>query len=87
VFKYFAGAAAVALVAATSVSAQQPARDSEKARYNLFTMEGVLERAVEQGANQLRRQVQRLMPDMLLMPPRRRCSSSRRTSRRSPILA
>ena len=39
--------------------AQQPARDSEKARYNLFTMEGVLERAVEQGANQLRRQVQR----------------------------
>ena len=66
-FKHFAGAAAVALVAATGVSAQQPARDSEKARYNLFTMEGVLERAVEQGANQLRRQVQRLMPDMLLM--------------------
>ncbi len=67
VFKYFAGAAALALVAATGVSAQQPAPNAEKARYKMFTMEGVLEKAVEQGADQLRRQVQRLMPDMLLM--------------------
>jgi hypothetical protein len=66
VFKYFA--AAVAVVAATGVaSAQQPESDPDRARYNLFTMEGVLERAVEQGANQLSRQVRRLMPDMLLM--------------------
>ena len=66
-FKYFAGAVAVAVTAATGVSAQQSSRDADQARFHLFTMEGVLERAVQEGANRLSRQVQRLMPDMLLM--------------------
>lgn len=64
----------VTLILATSVSlaAQAPRgadlrQDPVKARYNIFTMEGVLERAVEHGADQLRRQVRRLMPDMLLL--------------------
>ena len=38
-----------------------------QARYNIFVMEGVLERAVQHGADQLRRQVRRAMPDMLLL--------------------
>jgi len=67
VLKHFAGAVAVAMAAATAVSAQQPAPASDQARFHLFTMEGVLERAVQQGANRLSRQVQRLMPDMLLI--------------------
>jgi hypothetical protein len=67
VFKNFAGAVAVAAVAATSVSAQQPSPDAGQARYHLFTMEGVLERAVENGATRLVRQVRRVMPDMLLV--------------------
>jgi hypothetical protein len=66
VFKYFAGAAAVALATVTGVSAQQAHR-SDNARFHLFTMEGVLEAAVQQGATRLSRQVQRLMPDMLLI--------------------
>jgi hypothetical protein len=67
VFKYFAGAVAVTVAVATGVSAQQPVPAADQARFHLFTMEGVLERAVQQGANRLSRQVQRLMPDMLLM--------------------
>jgi hypothetical protein len=67
VFKYFAGAVAVTVAAATGVSAQQSSPASDNARFHLFTMEGVLERAVQQGANRLSRQVQRLMPDMLLI--------------------
>lgn len=66
VFKYFAGAAALALATTTGVSAQQANRN-DNARFHLFTMEGVLERAVQQGATRLSRQVQRLMPDMLLI--------------------
>ena len=65
-FKYFAGAVAVAMAAVTGISAQQPTRN-DNARFHLFTMEGVLERAVQQGATRLSRQVQRLMPDMLLI--------------------
>jgi hypothetical protein len=38
-----------------------------KARYQIFVMEGVLERAVEHGADRLRRQVRRIMPDMLMV--------------------
>jgi hypothetical protein len=67
VFKYFAGAIAIAVGAATGVSAEQAGRNADQARFHLFTMEGVLERAVEQGATQLVRQVRRLMPDMLLI--------------------
>jgi hypothetical protein len=72
VFKHFVGAVALALVVPTGAWAQ-PARpsaairDAEQARYNLFMMEGVLERSVENGADRLRRQVRRIMPDMLLM--------------------
>lgn len=66
-FKYFAGAVAVAVVVATGASAQQPSQDPGQARYDLFTMEGVLERAVAHGADRLVRQVRSLMPDMLLM--------------------
>lgn len=71
-FKHFVGAVALALVVPTGAWAQ-PARpsatirDAEQARYNLFMMEGVLERSVENGADRLRRQVRRIMPDMLLM--------------------
>jgi hypothetical protein len=51
---------------------QAPAADASReqqvqARYNIFMMEGVLERAVQHGADQLRRQVQRLMPDMMML--------------------
>ena len=67
VLKHFAGAVAVVVAAATAVSAQQPGPAADQARFHLFTMEGVLERAVQQGANRLSRQVQRLMPDMLLI--------------------
>jgi hypothetical protein len=43
-------------------------RDQQvQARYNIFVMEGVLERAVAHGAEQLRRQVRRLMPDLQLL--------------------
>ncbi len=66
-FKYFAGAIAVTMAAASGVSAQQAGRGADQARFHLFTMEGVLERAVQEGANRLSRQVQRLMPDMLLI--------------------
>jgi len=72
VFKHLVVGLAVVGAASTSGTAQAPrasapARETEQARYNLFTMEGVLERAVEQGADRLRRQVRRIMPDMLLM--------------------
>jgi hypothetical protein len=42
-------------------------RDQVQARYNISVMEGVLERAVDHGAENLRRQVRRVMPDMLLL--------------------
>jgi hypothetical protein len=67
VLKYFAGAVAMTVAGAAVVAAEQARPNADQARFHLFTMEGVLERAVEQGANRLSRQVQRLMPDMLLM--------------------
>jgi hypothetical protein len=43
-------------------------RDEQvQARYNIFVMEGVLERAVAHGADQLRRQMQRVAPDLQLL--------------------
>lgn len=59
-------------VLATSVAMAQPPRLSApkeqlQARYNIFVMEGVLERAVEHGAQNLSRQVRAIMPDMLLL--------------------
>ena len=75
--KQFVASVATVLVAATGVdTAEQPqagrpiaAQHDEQvqARYNIFVMEGVLERAVEHGADRLRRQVRRVMPDMLLL--------------------
>jgi hypothetical protein len=41
--------------------------DTVKARSNIFMMEAVLERAVEQGAANLREKVRRVMPDMLTL--------------------
>ena len=60
-------AATVVGLAAQTPRGADPRQDSVKARYNIFTMEAVLERAVEHGADQLRRQVRRVMPDMLLL--------------------
>jgi hypothetical protein len=43
-------------------------RDQQmQARYNVFVMEGVLERAVAHGAERVWRQVRRVMPDMLMV--------------------
>ncbi len=54
---------------ATAQQAQRPAPPKEQmqARYNIFVMEGVLERAVQHGAQNLSRQVRAIMPDMLLL--------------------
>ena len=74
VFNHFVTSLALVTVSATSVLAQgQPARgaapprEQQQARHNIYVMEGVLERAVEYGGDQVRRQVRRVMPDMLLM--------------------
>jgi hypothetical protein len=72
VFKHFVIGLTIVVAASTAASAQParpaaPSRDAEQTRYNLFMMEGVLERAVESGTDKLRRQVRRIMPDMLLM--------------------
>ena len=68
--KHLVGAA-VLLLAASGAASAQPARpeadDPMKARYNIFVMEGVLERAVDYGADVLRKQVRSIMPDMLLI--------------------
>jgi hypothetical protein len=71
VLKHFAVVALVT-VASTGLAARErqdaASRDQQvKARYNIFVMEGVLERAVEHGADRLRRQVKRIMPDMMML--------------------
>jgi len=74
VLKHFVTVVAlVAIASGGRVSGQSAPPDASKqdeqvqARYNIFVMEGVLERAVKHGADQLRRQVRRVMPDMLLL--------------------
>jgi hypothetical protein len=74
VFKYFVWSVALVVAIAGTAAAQAqspraaaPNREQQQARYTIYVMEGVLERAVELGADQVRRQVRRLMPDMLLM--------------------
>jgi hypothetical protein len=74
VLKHFVTVVAlVAVASAGRVSAQatrpDPSKQDEQvqARYNILVMEGVLERAVKHGADQLRRQVRKVMPDMLLL--------------------
>jgi hypothetical protein len=68
--QFIFGGALVAM--ATAVPLAQGTRDGRprdqvQARYNISVMEGVLERAVDHGAENLRRQVRRVMPDMLLL--------------------
>ena len=54
--------------AAAGAGQDASSRDQQvRARYNIFGMEGVLERAVKHGADQLRRQFRRVMPDMMIM--------------------
>ena len=71
--KHFVTVVAFVAIASVGRVSAQPAADGSKqdeqvqARYNIFVMEGVLERAVKHGADQLRRQVRRVMPDMLLL--------------------
>jgi hypothetical protein len=74
VLKHFVTVVALVAIASDGrVSGQSAPPDASKqdeqvqARYNIFVMEGVLERAVKHGADQLRRQVRRVMPDMLLL--------------------
>lgn len=77
-FKQFVGGVGAMLLASIAVTAggvdqpQAGRRPSQQdlqvqARFNIFVMEGILERAVQHGADQLRRQVRRVMPDMLLL--------------------
>ena len=74
--KHVIAAAALASAASTGLQAQGTARTAPDAapreqqvqvRYNIFVMEGVLERAVQHGADRLSLQVRRVMPDTLLI--------------------
>lgn len=66
--------AALVAMAAAPVTAQAPRGDAEqiRARQRLSMMEGVLERAVRNGADNLLRQMETVLPDaaMLTGPPR-----------------
>lgn len=61
------------LLGSTTVLGQEPAGAREspevqmRARFQVAVMEGVLEKAVEQGARLLRQQMQPLMPSMFLL--------------------
>jgi len=57
----------VAMVASGAEGAQQPEGEQVKARYQLFMMEGILERAVQVGIDSLRRQLSGVMPDDMLL--------------------
>lgn len=72
--KFSAMSLTIVIALTTSVMAQSAdqragasAREQMQARYNISVMEGVLERAVEHGAQSLSRQVRAVMPDMLLL--------------------
>lgn len=69
VLKHFVWSLVFVLVASAGAAAQPApaAQDPVKARYRIFVMEGVLERAVDHGADRLRHQVRRVFPDMLLI--------------------
>jgi hypothetical protein len=60
---------AAPLSAQTRVAGLDPAGAEQQlqVRYQVFVMEGVLERAVEHGAQMLSRRMQSVMPDMLLL--------------------
>ncbi len=61
--------ALVALATASQAQGTDKPVDKEhlQARYQIFVMEGVLERAVQHGAQLISRQVQAVMPDMVLL--------------------
>jgi hypothetical protein len=65
-----AAAVAVSLLCGGTAMAQSPARtpdDAIKQRQRISLMEGVLERAVANGADHLLRQVRNVMPDMSML--------------------
>lgn len=60
------------LVAGAAAAEAQPAgaridKQQMQARYQIFVMEGVIERAVQHGAQLISRQMQAIMPDMVLL--------------------
>jgi hypothetical protein len=59
--------AAVASSAGAQGRPRQPDKEQLQARYQIFVMEGVLERAVQHGAQILSREMQDVMPDMVLL--------------------
>ena len=66
--------AGTAITLSSSAFAQQPARpaipaqsDQAQARYKIFVMEGVLEKAVQNGAAILSRQVRTIAPDAMFL--------------------
>ena len=71
--KHFIAVAALTTAASTGLHAQgtvsdaSPREQQVQVRYNIFVMEGVLERAVQHGADRLSLQVRRVMPDTLLI--------------------
>jgi hypothetical protein len=54
-------------MAQQQASRQAPPKEQMQARYNIFVMEGVLERAVQHGGQNITRQVRAIMPDMLMI--------------------
>ena len=68
-FSNWTCAAALAIAAAAPVAAQGERADAEqvRARQRLSTMEGVLERAVRNGADNLLRQMETVLPDAAML--------------------
>lgn len=52
---------------AQPATAPAPTKEQMQVRYQIFVMEGVLERAVQHGAMMLSREVEAVMPDMVLL--------------------
>ena len=68
--KNWTGAAVIVVLAAGAAAAQAPRTDAEqqvRARQRLSTMEGVLERAVRNGADNLLRQMETVLPDAAML--------------------
>ena len=67
--KHFIAVAALVTAASAGLQAQAGAANASprEQRYNIYVMEGVLERAVAHGADRLRHMVRRVMPDIQLL--------------------
>jgi hypothetical protein len=63
------GAVVLSVIAAAPAAAQAPRTDADqvRARQRLSTMEGVLERAVRNGADNLLRQMETVLPDAAML--------------------